>query len=126
VVARGQARRTAYAARRTVRGTLESLPLFRIDERGRAHEAATLIPTYPNGCALEYREPFAWPLDEDMEDGWFDGLPYPLEDMRPQGFLGRHFARHYASMLQVNEDPQHWSEDDTLYALALLGSDQPG
>ncbi len=126
VVARGQARRTAYAARRTVRGTLERLPLFRVDEHGRAHEVATLIPTYPNGCALEYREPFAWPLDRDMEDGWFDGLPYPLEDMRPQGFLGRHFARHNASVLQVNEDPQHWSEDDTLYALALLGSDHPG
>ena len=126
VVARGQARRTAYAARRTVRGTLESLPLFRVDEQGRAHEVATVVPTYPGGCALDYREPLAWPLDEDMEDGWFDGLPYPLEDMRPQGFLGRHFARHNASVLQVNEDPQHWSEDDTLYALALLGSDQPG
>ena len=126
VVARGRARRTAYAARRTVRGTLASLPLFRVDEQGRAHEVATLIPTYPNGCALEYREPLAWPLDEVMEDGWFDGLPYPLEDMRPQGFLGRNFARHNASVLQVNEDPQHWSEDDTLYALALLGSDQPG
>lgn len=126
VVARGQARRTAYAARRTVRGTLESLPLFRVDEQGRTHDVATLIPIYPNGCALQYREPFPWPLGEDMEDGWFDGLPYPLEDMRPQGFLGRHFARHHAPVLQVNEDPQHWSEDDTLYALALLGSDQPG
>jgi hypothetical protein len=126
VVARGQARRAAYAARRTLRGTLESLPLFRVDEQGRAHEVATVMPTYPNGCALEYREPFAWPLDEDMEDGWFDGLPYPLEDMRPQGFLGRNFARHNASVLQVNEDPRYWSEDDTLYALALLGSDQPG
>ncbi|OOG58847.1 type II toxin-antitoxin system HipA family toxin YjjJ [Polaromonas sp. C04] len=126
VVSRGRARRSAYAPRRTVRGTLESLPLFRVDEQGRAHEVATLIPTYPNGCALDCREPFAWPLDEDMADGWFDGLPYPLEDMRPQGFLGRHFARHNASLLQVNEDPRHWSEDDTLYALALLGSDQPG
>ena len=126
VLARGQARRTSYAARRTVRGTLASLPLFRIDEQGRAHEVAKLLPTYPNGCALEFMEPFDWPLDGPMETGWFDGLPYPLEDMRPQGFLGRHFARHNASLLQLGEDPQHWSEDDTLYALALLGSDQPG
>lgn len=126
VVALGQARRTAYAARRTVRGTLDSLPLFRVDEQGRTHEVGSLTPTYPSGCAMDWREAFAWPLDEDMQDGWFDGLPYPLEDMRPQGFLGRNFARHNASVLQVSEDPQHWSEDDTLYALALLGSDQPG
>lgn len=126
VISRGQARRSAYAARRTVRGTLDSLPLFRVDEQGRVHEVATLMPTYPSGCALDCREPLAWPLDEDMKEGWFEGLPYPLEDMRPQGFLGRNFARHHAGMLQVSEDPRHWSEDDTLYALALLGSDQPG
>ena len=126
VVSRGQARRTSYAARRTIRGTLESLPIFRVDELGRSHEVATLLPTYPNGAAIDYREAIAWPLDDDMQDGWFGGLPYFFDDMRPQGFLGRNFARHHASVLQVSEDPRHWSEDDTLYALALLGSDLPG
>jgi len=126
VVARGQARRTAYAARRSVRATLDSLPLFRVDQQGRAHEVAQLLPTYPHGCAMAYQESLAWPLDADMAAGWFEGLPYFLDDMRPQGFLGRHFAQHYATLLQVSDDPRNWSEDDTLYALALLGSDQPG
>ena len=100
--------------------------MFRIDELGRSHEVATLFPTYPSGCALDYKEPIAWPLDDDMQDGWFEGLPYFLDDMRPQGFLGRNFARHHASMLQVSEDPRYWSEDDILYAMALLGTDLPG
>ncbi|MGA8787055.1 MAG: DNA-binding protein, partial [Polaromonas sp.] len=126
VVARGRARRTAYAARRALRGSWQGLPLYRIDQEGLAHEVALLYPLHPVGCAVDFIEPLDWPLEDDMQDGWFEGLPYFLDDMRPQGFLGRHFARHYAGLLQVSEDPKVWSEDDTLHALALLGSDQPG
>jgi len=61
-----------------------------------------------------------------MHDGWHEGLPYPLQDMRPEGFLGRSFARAHAALLQVPEDPREWSDDDTLHALSLLGSDAPG
>ena len=61
-----------------------------------------------------------------MQDGWFAGSPYFLDDMRPQGFLGRHFARRHADLLQVSADPKLWSEDDVLQALLLLGSDMPG
>lgn len=126
VVSRGRARRTAYAARRALRGSLQALPLYRIDQEGQAHEVSMLYPVYPAGCAADFLEPLDWPLDEDMQDGWFEGLPYPLDDMRPQGFLGRRFACHHADLLQVSTDPKVWSEDDTLYALTLLGSDQPG
>jgi len=126
VVARGRARRTAYAARRALRGSLQALPLFRIDPQGQAHEVAKLYPLHPAGCVLDASEPSDWPLDDDMQDGWFGGLPYFLDDMRPQGFLGRHFARRYADLLQVSADPKVWSEDDTLHALNLLGSDMPG
>lgn len=126
VVARGRARRTAYAARRALRGSLQALPLYRIDQDGQAHEVAMVYPVYPAGCALDFLESLDWPLEEDMRDGWFEGLPYFLDDMRPQGFLGRHFARRHADLLQVSADPKVWSEDDTLHALALLGSDTPG
>jgi hypothetical protein len=126
VVARGRARRTAYAARRALRGSLQALPLYRIDQDGQAHEVSELLPVYPAGCAVDWSEPLGWPLDEDMRDGWFEGLPYFLDDMRPQGFLGRNFAQHHADLLQVSADPKVWSEDDTLHALTLLGSDQPG
>lgn len=128
VIALGKARRTAYAARRTVRGQLQAIPLYRIDEQGRPHESAVLHPLHPQGCAVSFTEPSAWPLGDEagMADGWFEGLPYMLDDMRPQGFLGRHFARHHADLLQVAPDPQDWSEDDVLHALTLLGHDQIG
>ena len=126
VISRGQARRTAYAARRAIRGAAVSLPLFRIDRDGRGTQIANVDAIYPQGCAIEFLLPFDWPLPGDMGDGWFDGLPYPLDDMRPQGFLGRNFARHNASLLQVAPDPKDWSEDDVLYALSILGADLPG
>lgn len=126
VITRGQARRTAYAARRSLRGSDRPLQLFSIDRQGRGAEVAPIDLTYPQGCALRFNEAFEWPLAGDMLDGWFQGIPYPLDDMRPQGFLGRHFARQNAHLLQVGDDPRHWSDDDVLYALSVLGADQPG
>lgn len=126
VIARGSARRTTYAARRALRGSKTALPLYRVDERGDIQEIARLDLTYPDGCAVEFRADFGWPLDEEMQAGWFDGLPYPLQDMRPQGFLGRNFARHHAALLQVPEDPTVWSDDHALHAMSLLGTDLLG
>lgn len=120
------ARRTAYAARRSIRGSAIPLPLYRIDTSGRAHEAGLLEPIYPEGCALSFAETCPWPLDAAMADGWFRAIPYPLGDMRPQGFLGRNFAHQFAAILQVDQDVQRWHEDDVLHALSLLGWDQPG
>ncbi|MTV36491.1 type II toxin-antitoxin system HipA family toxin YjjJ [Duganella radicis] len=126
VVVRGAARRTSYAARRPLRGSSASLPVYRVDRKGRGEQIATLDPIYPAGCALRYEQPLEWPLAPEMRDGWFPGLPYPMDDMRPQGFLGRNFARNYASLLQVGPDPQKWPEDDILYVLANLGHDTAG
>ena len=61
----------------------------------------------------------AWPLEGEMQIGWFDSSPYPLEDMRPQVFVGRNFAKVNASVLQVPEDPKDWQEDDVLFALSV-------
>lgn len=81
---------------------------------------------HPDGVEMDFLAPFGWPLDAAMREGRFEGLPYPLQDMRPQGFLGRYFARFYAPVLQVSTDPHHWSDDDALHAISLLGSDTPG
>lgn len=126
IVVRGAARRTSYAARRPLRGSTESIPVYRIDRKGRGEQIAMLDPIYPAGCALRYEQALEWPLAAEMRDGWFPGLPYPLDDMRPQGFLGRNFARNYAGLLQVGPDPQKWPEDDILYMLAQLGHDTAG
>ena len=126
VMSRGQARRTTYAARRALRGALAPLPVYRVGLDGNPTEVARLHLTVPDGCAADVSGDLGWPLDPDMRDGWFDGLPYFLHDMRPQGFIGRHFARHHAALLQVDEDPTRWSDDDVLHALSLLGADTIG
>jgi hypothetical protein len=122
----GRARRTSYAARRLLRGSGAPLPVFRVDRQASAEQAGELHLAHPDGCLLEYRSALEWPLDAEMRDGWFDGIPYPLQDLRPEGFLGRAFARENAAVLQVSEDPRAWSDDDVLHALTLLGSDLSG
>ena len=126
VVVRGAARRTAYAARRAVRGSTAPYPLYRVDRLGRASQVGQLDPLYPAGSALGNDEPFEWPLDDQMRDGWFRGLPYPIDDMRPQGFMGRNFAREFGAILGVGGDPSRWGEDEILHALSTLGADCPG
>ncbi len=126
LVVRGQARNTTYAARRGLRGSAAALPLYRVHGSGQADEVGLLHPVHPAGCMVDGVQLLGWPLDEAMGAGWFDGLPYMLDDMRPQGFLGRHFARHHAALMQVVGDPGAWSEDDVLHTLSLLGADQPG
>ncbi|MBU2410171.1 MAG: DNA-binding protein, partial [Gammaproteobacteria bacterium] len=126
IVKRGSGRRTHYAARRALRGSLLALPLYRIDADGRLHHIADMHLVHPDGTVIDTPDRLGWPLDDAMKDGWFEGLPYPIQDMRPQGFLGRHFARNHATLLQVSEDPATWSDDDALHALSLLGDDAPG
>lgn len=126
-IRRGGSRRTRYSLRRALRGRGEAFPLYRIDADGTGHVAGGLDLTYPAGSALLLSEPLAWPLaDGEMSDGWFDGLPYPLLDMRPQGFLGRNFAHLYRQILEVSENLSDWSDDDVVHVLATYGHDQSG
>lgn len=122
----GRARRTYYAARRPLRGRTDPLPVFQIGQHGAAEEVGHLHLAYPDGTVLEFSAPPPWPLADSMRDGWFDGIPYFLQDLRPSGFLGRRFARAHALVLQVGDDPRQWSDDDALYAISLLGADQSG
>lgn len=122
----GRARRTYYAARRRLRGSADPLPVFQVDERGASEQVGRLSLAYPEGTAYEFSALSPWPLDDSMRDGWFDGLPYFLQDLRPAGFLGRRFARARAQVLQLGDDPRQWSDDDVLYAISLLGADQSG
>jgi hypothetical protein len=126
VLSMGHGPRRRYAARRALRGNQEPLPLFQIDEEGRSSQVGQLHLAHPSGCVVQFESPWAWPTTDDMRDGWFDGIPYPLQDMRPEGFLGRQFAHDHAAVLQVSTDPRKWSDDDALHALSLFGTDAVG
>lgn len=125
VVATGRARRTRYALRRPLRGDPAPLPLYEVDARGRAERIGALALVQPRGSCLALAGA-GWPVTEDARDGWWDGLPYPLVDMRPQGYLGRQFARAEHAVLGVPADPERWSDDDIVHALNRAGADCSG
>jgi hypothetical protein len=125
VIATGAARRTRYALRRAVRGDASPLPVYAVDASGRADHIGDLALVQPQGSCMRLdRTP--WPVPEASRDGWWVGLPYPLYDMRPQGYLGRQLARAQHRHFNVSANPEEWSDDDVVHVLSRIGSDASG
>lgn len=124
-VVAGQTRRRRVAWRRELRGERLTVTVYRIDGTGRAQRVGMLRPIAPSGCQFEAIEP-AWPTADESRDGWYGGLPYPLYDQRPQGFLGRAWARRHGPALGLPIDPRQWDDDALLLGLTRLGGDLPG
>ncbi len=126
LLAAGQTRRRRFALRRPLRGMPFDEPVYAIDAGGAVAQLGRLIPFRPEGCHLDLSAT-PWPLGPGEErEGWWPGLPYPLADAQPQGFLGRLFARRHGRELQLDADPTRWSDDAVLLALRHLGADLPG
>jgi len=121
----GKARRTRYGLRMSLRGDLAELPLYEIDKTGRAELLTSLALVYPHGTCMGLANT-GWPIPDESRDGWWDGLPYPLYDMRPQGYMGRQFARAEHIHLAVSANPAEWTDADVLYVLSRSGSDVSG
>ena len=112
----GAARTQRYVLPRSVPGVGREVQVMRIDTQGQASPFARLIPL--DGGAF-------WVDEADGLSMRHDGLPWFLDDMRPQGFMGRTFA-HAHPELNLGGDPRHWSDDDMLRALIQYGDDLPG
>jgi hypothetical protein len=112
----GAARKQRYVLPRTVHDVGRGIPVMRIDAQGQPSPFARMVPLA--GGAV-------WVDEEDGLSKRFDGLPWFLDDMRPQGFMGQTFAHSHPD-LQLGNDPRYWSDDDVLRALALYGDDLPG
>jgi len=125
VVAGGRSVRTRYALRRPLRGSLADIPLYAIGSTGDAALLASLALIHPQGTQLRL-EQTGWPIPAEARDGWWDGLPYPLYDIRPQGYLGRIFARAEHEALGVPSSPEAWTDEDIVFALSQAGADTPG
>ena len=125
VLATGKARRTRYALRRPLRGDLTELPLYEVDPAGRAELVTHLALVHPQGTCMRLADT-GWPVPDESRDGWWDGLPYPLNDMRPQGYMGRQLARAEHRQFGVSANPEAWSDDDVVHVLSRIGSDVSG
>jgi hypothetical protein len=117
VLVMGRARATRYGLRRTLRDLPLALPLYRVDAAGDAHELGLLHAVHGGWWFADRQRP--------RDSAWFDGLPWFLADMRPQGFLGAGFARRYPD-LGMPERVADWHDDHAVYALARRGEDAAG
>lgn len=127
VVRLGQTRRTRYALRREIGSVGNSWPIFRIDARGQARRLGLLEAFHDRVWRVTWDEPApAWANRFSDPEGLWEGFPFFLGDIRPQGFLGRLAARGASRHLQVPEDPRDWEDDHTLIYLVHAGTDVPG
>ena len=124
IVRIGTTKNARYGLRRTLRGKSESIPVYSIDQNGRGKQLASMDLVTSQGAVLDVRA-MGWPVSSDTYT-WWDGLPYPLMDMRPQGFLGRSLARQIAQDFNVSDNPEEWLDDDITYILTVRGSDNQG
>lgn len=129
VLALGKAQRTRYARMRPARVNLP-LPVSQVDAHGQLQSLGQL---YTVGMATGSRTAFESHAGVEI----FEGLPWFVSDMRPQGYLGRQFPRRLhemvsAAQLQSNSAPQlppsinDWGDDHVLLALDWAGHDEPG
>jgi hypothetical protein len=113
----GAARSSQYGMLRNVADLGSLIPIFRIDEQGAIaafgelrvlqNDSYVFIPE--NGGAPQVTE----------------GLPFFLQDLRPQGFLGRLVPQRHVD-LQLPARIVDWSDDHVLAYLAKRGEDVPG
>lgn len=112
-------------AARDVRGLGSTWPLFRIDAHGNPVPFGSLTALSRRGSSIAVARPRDW-LREEFAGGRFPGVPWFLDDLRPQGFLGRQYARRWSGRLDLPSDIQLWNDDAVLAALVLHGEDGSG
>lgn len=117
----GQARATAYVA--TGLGRPNHWPLYRMGADATPEPLGTLHALrgerflfQPEGRRPNLMRPV------DAVAGHFPGIPWFLDDVRPQGFLGRTLAHRLGRQLGVPEDLLSWRTADNLIGIQHGGT----
>jgi HipA-like C-terminal domain len=129
VLSLGKAQRTRYVRLRPA-GVSLPLPISQVDAGGQLQPLGSL---YTVGMATGSRTAF----DSVQGVELFEGLPWFVSDMRPEGYLGRQFPQRLqeaqldaqfqsSSAPQVPPSIKDWSGDHVLRALDWAGHDEPG
>lgn len=108
------------AAIRDVRGLGSTWPLYRIDRHGQPHDFGSLTALLGSRSLVVPSTSIEW-LRDDFAGGVFPGVPWFLEDQRPQGFIGRGLAQHSSRDFGSTGNIELWSDDDVLAALVRSG-----
>jgi len=112
----GAARSQQYLLPRHIEGVGSQIGMVRVDKQGRVSPFARMV-ALPGGRF--------WVNEADGLTQIHDGLPWFLDDMRPQGFMGQTFVQNHPE-LSLPADLRHWNDDHALKAMVLAGDDLPG
>jgi len=93
------------------------MAVYRVNVSGQIEPLGRLTPVRSEGFVMR---------DCAGQTTFYEGMPWWLTDMRPQGFLGRAYAQQHAVSLGLPSDVRHWSDTDALRALLVNGSDAVG
>ena len=100
-------------------------PVYRVLENGNVEKLGTLRALDGDNWLVEFEEdePFySLGLKHGISEGW----PWFLDELRPQGFMGRAFAQRTYRQLGASPDLSHWGSDQFLLASYIFGDDLPG
>ena len=112
----GAARSQQYLLPRHIEGVGSQIGMVRVDTQGRVSPFANMVAL--SGGRF-------WVNEADGLTQIHDGLPWFLDDMRPQGFMGQTFVQNHPE-LSLPVDLRHWNDDHALKAMVLAGDDLPG
>ena len=118
IIALGGGRNRRLAAPRNVRGLGPSTPVFMISTEGEIILIGKLLALYPTSFVFIQETTPSKPE-------FYPGIPFYLDDMRPQGFIGRAFALKHAD-LKLPQRISDWNNDDILESMARRGEDLTG
>lgn len=116
-----------YYAAREAFGSGNKIHLAAVDPHGNTNLWGVLRPLAHGGFYLQTNPIAPKVLAGNKENGLYEDLPYFLDDMRPQGFIGRQIARDLSAQSDIfPPDPRDWSQEQIGRYLVANGDDLPG
>lgn len=120
-VALGATRARQYALRRHIAGAHVPIPIFRVSEEGKTELIGELEPLQGGFYALIWIREGSKGTDYQL----YEGTPYFLRDLRPQGFLGRMEPGKYPE-LDLPADILRWTDEQVLKYISRRSENATG
>jgi hypothetical protein len=114
----GRSRSTRYSLIRSLEGIPAAVPIYEVEQQGTTRRVGVLHAVRPHGFVFES-------FTDDVPGGYYDDLPFFIDDLRPAGFLGRLVPRQHPE-LSLPSDIRDWSAEHNLKYLCRFGWDCVG
>lgn len=103
--------------------------VYHVDQNGIIHRDGQIIVLHADEYQLVLEDAPSGVL-ETFPDGWvrehYEGVPWFLQDLRPQGYLGRALAHRMRADLGIMDRVHQWNDHQMLQVVTVAGEDLPG